>query len=91
MDRNLEESWQAYRREIIEETERFIDWGLKHPDQVTPIPFKPVGEGGFPQEVADWFYSIVLSDPKKDTSPLAAWRAKLKRPASWLRRRITRR
>ena len=91
MDRSIEESWQAYQREMIAETERFIDWGLRHPDQVTPIPFKPVGEGGFPKEVADWFYSIALSDPNKDTSPLAAWRARLKRGKRWISRRIARR
>jgi hypothetical protein len=91
MDRNVGESWQAYQREMIAETERFIDWGLKHPDEVTPIPFKPVGAGGFPKEVSDWFYSIALSDPEKDTSALAAWRTKLKRGKRWLRRRITRR
>ena len=91
MDRNVGESWQAFQREMIAETERFIDWGLRHPDEVTPIPFKPVGEGGFPKEVADWFYSIALSNPEKDTSTLAAWRTKLKRGKRWLRRRITRR
>lgn len=90
MDRSVEESWEAYQREMISETERFIDWGLKHPDQVTPIPFKPVGEGGFPKEVADWFYSITLSDPEEDSSPLAAWRAKLKRGKRWISRRIAR-
>jgi hypothetical protein len=71
---------------MIAETERFIDWGLRHPDQVTPIPFKPVGQGGFPQEAADWFYSIVLSDPEKDTSALARWRAKLRHPSRWFRK-----
>jgi hypothetical protein len=91
MDRNGEESWRAYQREMLAETERFIDWGLRHPDQVTPIPLKPVGEGGFPKEVADWFYSIALSDPEKDSSPLAAWRAKLKRGGRWISRRIKRR
>jgi|GEM_PF-899552 len=91
MDGNLEESWRAHQREIIAETERFINWGLRHPDEVTPIPFKPVGQGGFPQGAADWFYSIVLSDPENDTSSLAKWRARLKRGKRWLHRRITRR
>ncbi|MCP4378771.1 MAG: hypothetical protein GY794_21665 [bacterium] len=90
MDWNVKESWQTYQREIIAETERFIDWGLNHPDQVTPIPFKPVGAGKFPQEAADWFYSILLSDPNDDTSTLAAWRTKLKHPARWFSRRTAR-
>jgi hypothetical protein len=45
-----------------------------------------VGQGGFPQEAADWFYSIVLSDPEKDTSALARWRAKLRHPSRWFRK-----
>jgi len=91
MDWNVEESWKEYQRNMIAETERFIDWGLKHPDQIIPIPFKPVGQGGFPQEAADWFYSIILADPEKDSSTLAKWRAKLKHPARWFRKRIRRR
>jgi hypothetical protein len=91
MDWSIEESWQTYQSEMIAETERFIDWGLKHPDQITPIPFKPAGTDGFPPEAADWFYSILLSDPEEDTSTLAAWRAKLKHPARWFRQRTANR
>jgi len=86
MARNLEEVWQAYRREMIRETERFIDYGLSHPDEIIEIPSKPVGEDAFPREVAYWFYSIVLRDPDKDTTATARWRAKLKGGARWIRR-----
>jgi len=52
--------WTTYRREMIAETERFIEWGLKHPDLVTWIPAKPVDQGGYPRRVASWFYDTVF-------------------------------
>ncbi|NLF32751.1 MAG: hypothetical protein GX591_17900 [Planctomycetes bacterium] len=55
-----EQEWLAYRRKMIAETERFIEWGLKHPDLVTWIPSKPVNQGGYPRRVATWFYSVVF-------------------------------
>jgi len=91
MARSLEEAWQAYHREMIRETEQFIEWGLAHPDEVIEIPAKPAGEEGFPREVSDWFYSIVLRDPAEDTSTLARWRRKLKSGARWIRGRISHR
>jgi hypothetical protein len=58
------ESWEEYRKGILDETSRFIEWGLKHPDLVVEIPAKPAGQGGFPPKVSEWFWGIVLSDRK---------------------------
>jgi hypothetical protein len=55
------ESWQQYRRRMIRETERFIEFGLRHPDYVIEIPAKPVGQGGFPKQVSEWFWRMVLT------------------------------
>jgi hypothetical protein len=46
---------------MIRETERFIEFGLRHPDMVIEIPAKPVGQGGFPPGVAQWFWNMALS------------------------------
>jgi len=69
------ESWEEYRRRLLAETSRFIEWGLRHPDQVTWIPTKPISEGGFPRRVGEWFWSTVLS--AGGTDRLRRWREKL--------------
>jgi hypothetical protein len=55
------ESWQQYRRRMIRETERFIEFHLRHPECIIEIPAKPVGQGGFPKQVSDWFWRMVLT------------------------------
>ena len=72
----MTESWQEYRQRMLDETSRFIEWGLKHPEQVIRIPAKPVGEGGFPRTVADWFWGIALSADTDDR--LTRWRERLR-------------
>ncbi|HOF17553.1 MAG TPA: hypothetical protein PK082_01490 [Phycisphaerae bacterium] len=66
------ESWRQYRERMLKETSRFIEWGLRHPELVIEIPAKPVGEGGFPQRVAEWFWGVVLSD--SEDSRLVRWK-----------------
>lgn len=61
MAKNYAKSWDEYRRDMIRETERFIEYGLKHPELVIEIPAKPVGDGGYPRQVADWFWHVVLT------------------------------
>lgn len=56
-----EESWQEYRRRMLRETERFIEYGLRHPDEVIEIPAKLVGRGGFPAAMSQWFWGVVLT------------------------------
>jgi len=82
----LAETWQQHRRRMLDETSRFIEWGLKHPDLVIGIPSKPVGEGGFPKGVGEWFWGIVLST--QPTAKIQFWRDfLLRRPMQWLQRR----
>ena len=68
------ETWEQYRRRILAETSRFIEWGLKHPDEVIWIPAKPAGDGGFPRRVGEWFWTAVLSP---DGGRMQKWREKL--------------
>ncbi len=61
--RNLSsnESWAEYRRQMLAETSRFIEWGLKHPELTIDIPVKPINQGSFPTGVAAWFWNTVLT------------------------------
>ena len=71
-----QDNWQRHRREMLAETERFIEWGLRHPERVHWIPAKPVSRGDFPRKVADWFYNTVLSGAAGQ--PSEYWRDKLR-------------
>lgn len=46
---------------MLEETSRFIEWGLRHPELVEWIPIKPVDGEGFPRRVSNWFWGVVLT------------------------------
>ena len=69
-------TWQTYRQRMLDETSRFIEWGLNHPDEVIDIPAKPAEREGFPRTVADWFWSTALSVDGEDLA--ARWRSRLK-------------
>jgi hypothetical protein len=45
---------------MLEETSRFIEWGLANPEKVTWIPKHPVGRGSFPERVKAVFWSLLL-------------------------------
>jgi hypothetical protein len=62
---------------MLDQTSRFIEWGLKHPELVVWIPTKVVGTGGFPRRVADWFWAAALSSRADGT--LRRWRDRLLR------------
>ena len=62
------QDWQEYRRQMLEETSRFIEWGLRNPHLVVWIPAKPADKGGFPRQVAAWFWAAALS-----TSSSSRW------------------
>ena len=79
------ESWQEYRRRMLEETSRFIEWGLRHPEEVIEIPAKPVEQGGFPREVAQWFWLTVLE--LGDGRLAARWRQRLRAVGRFVWRR----
>lgn len=85
MNFSTRESWQEYRRRMLEETSRFIEWGLRHPELTVEIPAKRVGTGGWPQRVAEWFWATALAE--EDNSRLKRWKdALLRRPRNLLRR-----
>jgi len=52
------------RQRMIDETSRFIEWGLRHPDLVVRIPAKPVdekqGESAWPAAIGRYFWTTVL-------------------------------
>ena len=71
------ESWEQYHRRMLDETARFIEWGLRHPEEVIEIPVKPADRGGFPPGVGRWFWATVLAD--RPSSRMLRWRDKLLR------------
>ena len=82
----LTQTWQEYRKRMLDETSRFIEWGLKHPDLVIEIPAKRVGEGGFPKGAGEWFWGVVLS--ASTDAKIQFWRDfLLRRPMQFLLRR----
>jgi hypothetical protein len=56
-----EESFEKWRQRALEETSRFIEWGLAHPDKVEWIPKHPVGRGQFPERVKAIFWGLIFS------------------------------
>jgi hypothetical protein len=76
VSRTTQDMWQTYRREMIAETERFIEMGLRHPELVDWIPTKTAKTGGFPQAVANWFYHAVFV--AKEGTQGGSWRRKLR-------------
>ncbi|HUS91250.1 MAG TPA: hypothetical protein VM695_05335 [Phycisphaerae bacterium] len=78
-------SWDQYRKRMLAETARFIEWGLRHPDEVIEIPIKPSDDGGFPPAVGRWFWAVVLTD--QATDKVRRWRNfLLRRPRGMLRK-----
>ena len=71
-----EDNWQIYRRKMLAETERFIEWGLRNPTLVNWIPAKKVDARGFPKKVTDWFYQTVFSDG--EAPQVRFWRQRLR-------------
>jgi hypothetical protein len=70
------DNWDQHRREMLRETELFIEYGLAHPDEAMGIPAKRVGERAVPQAVSDWFWSSALTSHPSQT--LQRWREHLR-------------
>jgi len=78
-------SWEQYRKRMLQETSRFIEWGLHHPEEIIEIPIKPAEEGGFPAGVGQWFWGVVLTENVTDR--IRRWRSMLlRRPRGLLRK-----
>jgi len=56
------ENYEQARRRMIEETCRFIEWGLQNPEEVTWIPRHPVGRGGFSERVKMIFWTLMAHE-----------------------------
>lgn len=54
------DSWQVMRARMLRETERFLEDGLRRPEQHLMIPAIRVGGGRFPRGYAHLFWSQVL-------------------------------
>lgn len=57
---NRDESFDRWRQRMLAETERFIEWGLQHPEEVERIPAVPVGQTSFSERVKSIFWNTVL-------------------------------
>ncbi len=58
------QSHQQWRQSMLDDTSRFIEWGLQNPEKVEWIPQHPVGRGAFPERVKNIFWSLVLTNTR---------------------------
>ncbi|MGC8560454.1 MAG: hypothetical protein ACP5O1_07215 [Phycisphaerae bacterium] len=54
------ETYEQFRRRLLDETSAFIEWGLKNPHRVPRIPTHPVGLGQFSQRIKTVFWNYVF-------------------------------
>lgn len=59
--RHSQTDWAVLRARMIQETEAFLEDGLRHPERFRRIPAIPVGSGRFPSGLSDVFWSQVLA------------------------------
>jgi hypothetical protein len=57
------ETFEEARQRMLDETARFIEWGLAHPEQMPWIPRHPVGRGNFSERVKTAFWGLVWNRP----------------------------
>lgn len=55
-----QESWVQIRARMLNETERFLEDGLKGAEKHPRIPAIPVGSGSFTRGLAEVFWAQVL-------------------------------
>jgi hypothetical protein len=53
-------SYEQWRQNLLDETSRFIEWGLQNPERIEWIPTHPVGRGGFPERLKNVFWALVI-------------------------------
>jgi len=58
-----DEPFDHWRQRMLDDTSRFIEWGLANPDQVEWIPKHPVGRGQFSDRLKNAFWSLILQNP----------------------------
>jgi hypothetical protein len=54
------ETFEQMRQRLIDETARFIEWGLTHPDRVERIPRHVLGAGEFSSRVKRFFWATAM-------------------------------
>jgi len=64
-DKRLE-SFHQMRQRMLDETSRFIEWGLKNPEKVQWIPKHPVGRGAFSERVKAAFWTILARQGEEE-------------------------
>lgn len=57
-----EESFERWRERMLDETSRFIEWGLQHQEEVEWIPRHPVGRGQFSERLRHAFWGLILEN-----------------------------
>ena len=63
---NRDEPFDRWRQRMLDDTSRFIEWGLANPEKVEWIPKHPVGLGGggqFNDRLKNIFWSLILQNP----------------------------
>ncbi len=56
------QTYEQWRQTMLDDTSRFIEWGLRHPENVEWIPKHPVGKGVFPERLKNVFWTLVLNN-----------------------------
>jgi hypothetical protein len=61
---NRNETFEQWRQRMLDETGRFIEWGLQNPDDVEWIPMHPIhSRARFSDRLKDTFWALVLGNP----------------------------
>jgi hypothetical protein len=57
---NRNETYEQWRQRMLDETSRFIEWGLQNPDKVDWIPMGPVGHTSrFSERLRSTFWAVL--------------------------------
>ena len=57
-----DETYEQWRQRLLDETARFIEWGLAHPDDVPRIPTQVVGRPPYAERAKALFWSAFLRE-----------------------------
>jgi hypothetical protein len=56
-----DETFEQWRQRMLDETARFVEWGLQNPDKVEWIPKHPVGRAAFSERAKNLFWGLILN------------------------------
>ena len=56
------QSYEQWRQDMLDDTARFIEWGLRNPERVEWIPIHQVGRGQFSERVKTIFWGLVFNN-----------------------------